>query len=263
METLGSKEIWHVRGMTLPGSHIGLSPIAYAAMVIGVDISARKFSKDFFDGSSLPKATVTSDQAIDQAQAQTIKDRIIASMSTRDPIVLGAGLKFTPLQVKPEESQFLESQNANVSQIARYFGVPPEMVGGTGSSSMTYANVEQRSIDFLTYTLSPWLKRLEDSLVALVPGTQTILFDLDPLLRTDAKTTAEVDNMRIAGKIKSPTEIRSEINLPQMTPEQKIEVNLVPITVTPLGGMKGLPELATPGGDPADVPDNAQDGSTT
>jgi phage portal protein BeeE len=73
-------------------------------------------------------------------------------------------VKYTPIQVSPEESQFLATQQANVAQVARYFWIPPEMVGGSGGNSMTYANVEQRSLDFLTYAVSFWLKRIEDAM---------------------------------------------------------------------------------------------------
>jgi HK97 family phage portal protein len=231
-------EIWHCKGLTLPGGLCGLSPVAYAASTIGVDVGARNFADNFFSDTQIPKAVLESDQQIDQTQALTIKDRVKASMQNRDPMVLGAGLKFVPLAIKPEESQFLQTQQFSASQICKFFNVPPEMVGAESSNSMTYANVEQRSIDFLTYCVSFWLKRIEDSMYGLLEGTSFVRFDVAALLRTDAETTAAVHIQQIAAKVRTPTEVRAEMNLLPMTQEQKDEVNLVPLITNVIGGSK-------------------------
>lgn len=239
--TLPRSMVWHLRGLTLPGSFEGMSPIAYAAATIGLDMAARDFAGGYFSESGMPKAVITHEAVINQAEATVIKDRVLTALNGREPLVMGGGVKFTPISIKPEESQFLETQNASVAQISRYFGVPPEMVGGSGSSSMTYANVEQRSIDFLTFSVQFWLKRIEDSCATLLPSTQITKFDVRPLLRTSAEDAAKVDNMRVAGKIMTPDEIRARYNLPPLTPEQIKLLDLVPMIATPLGGMKGLP----------------------
>lgn len=234
-------QIFHVRGMTIPGMFEGLSPIAYAKATIGLDASARAFAAGYFDDSGMPKAVITAERPINQSEAQIVKERVLSALNGREPLVVGGGVKFTPIQIKPDESMFLETQNADVAQIARYFGVPPEMVGGSGGSSMTYANVEQRSLDFLTFSIQFWLKRIEDAVATLLPRTQLTRFDTANLLRTSAEDSAKVDNMRVAGKIMTPDEIRAKYNLPPLTPEQIKILDLVPMVATPLGGMKGLP----------------------
>lgn len=268
-------DIWHCKGLTLPGGLCGLSPVAYAASTIGVDVGARNFADNFFSDTQIPKAVLESDQQIDQTQALTIKDRVKAAMQNRDPMVLGAGLKFVPLAIKPEESQFLQTQQFSASQICKFFNVPPEMVGAESSNSMTYANVEQRSIDFLTYCVSFWLKRIEDSMYGLLEGTSFVRFDVSALLRTDAETTAAVHIQQIAAKVKTPTEVRAEMNLLPMTEEQKKEVNLVPLITNVIGGSKlGVkvntsveaaqnPTDANPGnpGKPAKVPKGSDQNS--
>ena len=247
-------DMWHVRGMTMPGSKVGLSPISYAAATIGVDLSSRSFAQDFFQGGGIPKAVVKTDQLVNQEQARTIKERLLASTRTREPIVLGQGLDYKTISVNPEESQFLATQQANVAQIARYFGIPPEMVGGSGGNSLTYANVEQRQLDFLTLGVSFWLKRLEDAIFGLLPQPQYARFNATALLRTDARTQAEVDNMQLAGKTRVPSELRQRDGLPPMTEAQKAEADMVPLTITPMGGAKALPALKAPPGPVAAVP---------
>ena len=239
-------DMWHVRAMTLPGLKVGLSPIQYAAVAIGVDLASRKFAKDFFDGGGVPKATLTTAMDIDQDQAQAAKDRLRAATTNREPAVFGNGITYTAISVKPEESQFLETQQANISEIARVFGVPAEMVGGKVGSSMTYSNVEQRSIDFLTYGVSMWLRRIEDAFFPLLPQQQFVQFDTSALLRTDAETQAKVRVTYVAGKVMPPSRILREMNEPPLTDAEKQELELVPLTVTPTGMPKALPNPGTP-----------------
>src|SRR5581483_5381358 len=96
--------IWHVRGMTLPGKKLGLSPIEYAAEAIGVDLASRKFASDFFSGGGIPKAVLESDMDITQEQARTLKDRLMAATRNREPVALGSGVKYNQISVKPNES---------------------------------------------------------------------------------------------------------------------------------------------------------------
>jgi HK97 family phage portal protein len=105
--------------------------------------------------------------------------------------VLGDGIKFKQVSVAPEESQFLETQRFTVQQICRLYGVPPEMIGSESGNSLTYANVEQRSLAFLTYCINPWLVRIETALTDLVPRGQFVKFNAGVLLRTDLKTRYE------------------------------------------------------------------------
>jgi HK97 family phage portal protein len=248
-------DMWHVRGLTLPGSKVGLSPIQYAAMAVGVDLASRKFAKDFFDGGGVPKSTLSSDHDLTMEQAQTAKERLMAATRNREPAVFGSGITYQAISVKPEESQFLETQAANISEIARIFGVPSEMVGGKVGSSMTYSNVEQRSIDFLTYSVSMWLRRIEDAFFSLLPQPQYVQFDTTALLRTDAETQAKVDAIQVASKILPPSRILHRRGEPPLTESEKEELELVPLTVTPTGMPKALPNPATPetSDDTADV----------
>jgi len=255
-----TKDIWHIRGLTLPGSKVGLSPIAYAARTIGLDLAAQQFGLDFLNGAGNPKAVMESDQAITQDQATTIKDRFMEASRGRAPAVLGAGLKYMAIQVKPEESQFLATQHANIGDIARYFSIPAEMVGGPAGGGMTYTNREQRALDFLTFTVAFWMRRIEDAVSVFLPANVYTKFNAAVLLRTDAETQAKIHVQQLAGKTRTPTEIRAVDNLPPMTPDQQIEADMVPLTITPLGSAKALPGIKAPPGPAAALPKDDQQG---
>lgn len=244
-------EVWHIRGMTLPGGLWGMSPIAYGALQMGVELSAAKFAKDFFDGGGIPKAVLETDMQIDQTQAQTLKERIMAATRNREPVALGSGVKYTPISVKPDESQFVATLQNAVATVARFFHMPPEMIGGSsGSGSLTYANREQRAIDFATYTIGPWLARLEASYFDLLPRPQFISFNENALLRMDAETQAKVDVTLIAGKVMPPSRVLKRRNEPPLTDEEKQELELVPLSVTPNGTPRATTKGAAPNVDP-------------
>lgn len=241
-------QIWHMPGLlTLPGKRVGLSPVAYAAETIGLDRAARKFAMDFFSNGGMPISTLTSDMPINQEQATTLKQRFLAATRNREPIALGSGVTFAAHGVKPDESQFLETQQTNIARIAQFFGVPAEMVGGKTGSSLTYNTVEMNNQTFLDQAIRPWLKRIEDAFSLLLPSTQMAQFDISQLLRTDAESQAKVDAIDIAAKIVAPSEKRTNRGLPPLTEPQKEELELIPLTINIGTGLpKALPNPPTP-----------------
>jgi HK97 family phage portal protein len=88
------------------------------------------------------------------------------------------------LAVSPTDAQWIEQQRFTVADVARVFGVAPEMIGGEAGGSLTYANVEGRALDFLRYSVNPWLVRLETGLATLLPRGQTVKFNAGGLLRS-------------------------------------------------------------------------------
>jgi HK97 family phage portal protein len=240
-ELIDPESLWHLAGLSMPGSRIGMSPIAYGAATLGIDLASRRFAKEFFEGGGIPKAVLASDLPISADQAHTVKQRFMAQFRAREPVVLGAGLTYTQIAVNPEESQFLATMNANVAQVARFFGIPSDMIDGPSGTGMTYGNREQRSLDYLTYSVGPWLKRIEDSLFPLFVKPVFVRFDTAALLRSDAQTRATIHLQYMAAKVLAPSEVREDLTLPPMTEAQKTEAGLVPLDITPMGKFKPVP----------------------
>lgn len=249
--------MWHVRGLTLPGAKVGLSPVAAAADVIGLDQAARKFALDFFTAGGLPVSSLTSDMPINQEQATTLKERFRTATRDREPIALGQGVKLDMHGVKPDESQFLETQQTNIARIAQYFGVPAERVGGKTGSSLTYSTVEGNNQLLLDSGCRPWFKRIEDAFFPILPQPQFVRFDFSQLLRTDAESQAKIDAINIAAKIEPPSRVLTRRGEPPLTDAEKAELELIPLTINVGTGLpKSLPNPPTPATDD-DVPDEA------
>jgi HK97 family phage portal protein len=259
--TIMPEDMAHFRAFRMPGLDVGLSPIKFAATAINREAAIQAFSYGYFADAPSPKAVITSTEPIDAQQAEVLKKRILARLVGREPLVLGAGATYKPLSVSPEESQFLATQKLGVAEICRVFGVPPEMVAAEAGNSMTYSNVEQRGIDFLTYSIQPWLTKIENFISAMLPGGQHVRFDPSALLRTDIKSQMEATAIGIASKQVTPDEARAMRDMPPLTAAQKAILELVPLTVSPsgrptvqpLGSALPIAQLE-PGTQPAVVP---------
>ncbi|MEU0831291.1 phage portal protein [Streptomyces sp. NPDC005969] len=181
-------QLFHIPAYTLPGQILGLSPIAYFATTTDTGLLAQQFGHDWFANGSTPSAVLETDREISQDTAKILKSRFKEAAEGRDVVALGLGTKYRPISVPANESQFLETIKASANQIAAIYGVPPEKIGGETGGSLTYATVEQNSIDLLTWTLRPWLARLEEALSLLRPPAEDVRFNADAMLRTDTLT---------------------------------------------------------------------------
>jgi HK97 family phage portal protein len=209
--------VWHVKGFTLPGSLVGLSPVEYARQSIGLGLAVEKYGAGWFAGGAVPAGTFKNTEAtIDQDQADEIKGRLLAAIRKREPMVHGKDWTFTGIAVAPEESQFIETSKLNVAAIARVFGCPPEMIAAESGNSLTYSNVEQRSLDFLTYGVRPWLVRLETAIGALLPRSQFVRFNSGALLKATLRDRYEAHEVGIRAGFLTVNEARALEDLPPL-----------------------------------------------
>jgi HK97 family phage portal protein len=212
--------VFHVKAHTFPGQMEGLSPIAYARESIGLGLGAERYGARFFAGADLPIGFLETDQEVKQEVADVLRARWKAlgrgSWDGRDIAVLGNGAKFRPLAIAPEESQFIQTQKFNVATIARFYGVPPEMVAGETAGHEAYTSPEMRGTDFLTFTLRPWLHRIERAVSGLLPSTQQAKFNSGGFLRATLREQYEALNIGVAGGFVMPNEARAKLDLPPL-----------------------------------------------
>jgi HK97 family phage portal protein len=211
-------DVWHVRAYTFPGTVLGLSPVEYARQTIGLGLAAEKFGATFFGDGATPTGILYADRDPGPAAVKDLKAEWMAAHRNtpgpegfpqhgRSPAVL-AGVKFEPISVRPEESQFLGTLDANVNSIARLYGVPPEMIAGTTAGPLAYTSPEMRSLDLLTYTIRGWLVRLENAISALLPSNQYARFNAGGLVRVDLKSRYEAHEIALRAGFLTVNEVR-------------------------------------------------------
>lgn len=204
--------IWHHRINPVPGRVLGLSPVAMEALTIGLGISATRFGAQWFEDGAHPSGLLVSQSPLGQTQAQTAKQRFMDALrGTREPVVLGQGWKYQAIQIAPGESQFLETNQYTSAECCRIFGPAlAEVFGYEVGGSLTYANVQERSIDLLTYAVDPYLVRLERMLTALIAGPTYVKFNRGALLRTDLLTRFQAHAIALQNRFKVVNEVRAD-----------------------------------------------------
>lgn len=187
--TLRKDEVLHIPGLGFDGL-IGYSPIAMAKNAIGMSLATEEYGAAFFANGANPGGVLEHPGVI--KDIQRVKDSwnsaYQGSGNAHKVAVLEEGMKFQAIGIPPEQAQFLETRKFQINEIARIFRVPPHMVGDLEKSS--FSNIEQQSLEFVKYTLDPWVVRWEQSLQQslILPSEKTSLFikfNLDGLLRGD------------------------------------------------------------------------------
>jgi HK97 family phage portal protein len=170
-------DLFHCKAYPWPGQLEGLSPIGYARESIGLGLGAEKYGAKLFGDSAIPSGYLYSEQAVTEQKAAQVKAVWKqAHQGKRDTAVLG-GVKYQQVSIAPDEAQFIETQKFNVATICRIYGVPPEMMGGETAGHEAYTSPEMRGTDLLTWTLRPWLYRVERAVSRLLPSTQKARFN--------------------------------------------------------------------------------------
>lgn len=206
----------HIAGYTVPGRRLGLSPVGVLKQTLETGLYAAEFGRDWFESGSVPAAVLETQNPIQMPEAVSLKRRFQAAAKRREPVVLSNGLSYRPISVNADESQFLATLRLNATQIAAVYGIPPEMIGGESGNSLTYANVEQQTANFVTYTLRPWLVRIEQALSALLPRGTFLRFNADAIVRADLKTRYEAHAIAVNTGWLSLNEVREIEDLPPL-----------------------------------------------
>lgn len=186
--TLPAYQVLHIPGLGYDGL-IGYSPIAMARNAIGMSMAAEDFGATFFANGATPGGVLEHPGIVkDPERLRESWHAQFSGKNSHNIAVLEEGMTFKPMSIPPEEAQFLETRKFQIDEIARIFRVPPHMVGDLEKSS--FSNIEQQSLEFVKYTVGPWVARWEQSLsqALLLPSEKTrytIKYNLDGLLRGD------------------------------------------------------------------------------
>lgn len=234
-DVVPNADIMHVRGFTLPGSSEGMSPLSMARHAIGLGLAAQRFGGAWFRDGAAPSGQLVSDHPLTPAQATENQKMWIQSHGGRRlPAVLSGGMKYEPITITPEESQFLQTRAFSITEMAMLVGVPPYLIGDVQKSTSFGRGIEQQSIGFVTYNLRSWLTRIEKSMGLHIPRGQYVKLNVDALLRGDVKTRNEAHRIAIEGGWRNPDEVRALEDLPPI-PDGKGQMFRQPMNFTELG----------------------------
>lgn len=212
------RDVIHIRAMG--GSLLqGLSPIGAARQALGLAVAAEEYGAKLFGSGNLMAGILQTDQKLQEPDAERLKQRWKAKMhglaNAHDIAVLDSGAKWQQIGIPPEDSQFLQTREFAVTEVARLYGIPPHMLGQVEKSTSWGTGIEQQGLGFNIYTLRPWLSRIEATLSnELLPRGVNCRFNVTELLRGDIKTRYEAYQLGINSGFMSPADARDQEGLP-------------------------------------------------
>lgn len=195
----GPDDVIHVKALTVDGL-VGLSPVKQCRTALGLSEQLAQHAATFFENDARPAGVLHLNQfGAAEAQVEAIRTgwetKHKGTLNAHRIAVVTGEVDFTPISMPLDDAQFLEQRKLSATETARLFRVPPYMIGAESGASMTYSNVEQESLHFVTYGLRPHLVAIEQALSAdpdLFARNQYAEFLLDALLRADSATRADV-----------------------------------------------------------------------
>lgn len=277
--TLGKKQkvilrpsdVLHIPGLGFDGL-VGYSPIAMAKNAIGLAIATEEYGAKFFANGATPGGVLEHPGII--KDPQKIRDSWNAayqgSANAHKVVVLEEGMKYQSIGISPEQAQFLETRKFQINEIARIFRVPPHMVGDLEKSS--FSNIEQQSLEFVKYTLDPWVVRWEQAMtrVLLLDSEKPryfIKFNLEGLLRGDYQSRMNGYAIGRQNGWMSANDIRELENLDRIPAEEGGDLYLINGAMTKLadaGAFAGVAQTPNPqASDPREPPDESDETEET
>ncbi len=229
---LRRENILHIPGLGFDGL-IGYSPIAMAKNAVGLALATEDYGATFFANGANPGGVLEHPGVIKPEQADRLRESWqsqFGGANAHKVAVLEEGLKFHQMSIPPEQAQFLETRKFQINEIARIFRVPPHLVGDLEKSS--FSNIEQQSLEFVKYTLDPWVVRWEQSLqqALILPSEKAtifIKFNLDGLLRGDYQSRMQGYSTGIQNGFMSVNDVRGLEDMNLLTAEEGGDLHFV------------------------------------
>ena len=224
MVRLDPTDVLHVPGLGFDGL-VGYSPIAMAKNAIGLAIATEEYGSKFFSNGANPSGVLEHPGVLKNPDRvrDSWNETFGGSSNAHKVAVLEAGMHYTPISIAPEQAQFLETRKFQIDEIARIFRVPPHMIGDLDRS--TFSNIEQQSLEFVKYTLDPWVCRFEAAIkrALLSPDEKRryiVKFNVDGLLRGDYQSRMTGYSIGINNGFMCPNDARQLENM-DLIPEEK------------------------------------------
>ena len=236
---LSPGDVFHIPGLGFDGL-VGYSPIAMAKNAIGLAIAAEEYGSKFYANGAAPSGVLEHPGTIKDPSRvrESWQNTFGGSANSNKVAVLEEGMKYTPISISPNEAQFLETRKFQINEIARIFRVPPHMVGDLEKSS--FSNIEQQSLEFVKYTLDPWVIRWEQTIQRTLLSKEEkseyfVKFNVEGLLRGDYQSRMQGYATARQNGWMSANDIRELENL-DLIPEEDggnlylINGNMLPLT---------------------------------
>lgn len=239
MVTLPAYRVLHIHGFSIDGL-VGLNPIDYARESVALSLATQEYGAAFFGNGATPSGVLEHLGVLGETGRENLRDSMTEMHQGLNKahrlMILEEGMTYKQIGIPPDTAQYLETRKFQVTDIARFYRIPPHMIADLERS--TNNNIEHQGIEFVVHTIRPWLVRWEQTMLhkLFLPSERKkgfyIEFNVDGLLRGDYKSRQE--GLRIArdSGIITRNEWRAMENMNPLTEDQINDtwrpVNMVP-----------------------------------
>jgi HK97 family phage portal protein len=228
--TLRRDDVLHIPGLGFDGL-IGYSPVAMARNAIGMSVATENYGARFFANSARPSGVLEHPGLIkDHDRLRQSWQAQFSGSGQHSVAVLEENMKFHPISINPNDAQFLDTRKFQILEIARIFRIPPSFLGDLDRA--TFSNAEQLSLDFVKFTLTPWLSRFEQGMehCLLLPSERRDVFirhNVEGLLRGDYSSRMSGYAIGINNGIMSVNDVRSLENMDPISQEEGGDIHII------------------------------------
>jgi HK97 family phage portal protein len=225
--TLATSDILHIRGPMSDDGLTGQSVIAAARETFGEALAHQQYGSAFFANGAAMGGILTHPGKMTKEAKEAFRAALLEQYAGPDRahqlLLLEEGIKYEKVTISPEDAQFIEGRRFSVEEVARLFGVPVHMIGGA-RTGLTYSNSETEALNFLKFTLGPWLARIASAVnhTLIAPSERFQMYAEhlpDALLATDTQARYTAYGLAIDKGFMTVPEVRRRENLPALTQE--------------------------------------------
>lgn len=240
-------DVMHIRNLSYDGL-VGLSPIGLARQGISLALAAERFGARMFNRAPLIPGILESPEPLDDGPAKILQKRFEEGTSGpwnhwRVPVI-GGGATFKPINLPADDVQYLGVREFEVEEVARWYGLPPHLLGSLVKSTSWGTGIEQQNLQMLTFNADTWLCNVEQraTLELARPG-EYFKINRRALLRADTATRFMAYARAISNSWMSADDIR-ELEDMDPLPDGKGQEFYRPGNLVPVG----TPAKKQPGG---------------
>ena len=212
-------DILHFKGISQDGI-LGLSPITQNANAIGWGMALEEYGSKYFTNSAKLSGVLETDRALSEQAIDRLKNSFSNTynklQNAQSTAILEEGLSFKPITISPEQSQFLLSRIFSITEIARMFNIPTFMLQEHSKSS--FNNIESLSQSYVTYTLMPYIRRMESEMNRKLfktneKGRIFVEWNVNGLLRGNIKDRTDSYKTALTNGYMTINEVRRKENM--------------------------------------------------
>ena len=240
-EVYDSNDVLHFTGLTTDGIE-GLSPITQCKKAIGWGMAIEEYGNTFFKNGAKLSGVLSTDRSLSETAIDRLRQSFNNTYSqlsgSNQTAILEEGLTFKPVGISPDQAQFLASRTFSIEEVARIWNIPPHMLGDLSKSS--FNNIEMQSQEFVTFTLLPYLTRIENEMNLKLfrtsdVGKLFIKFNVGGLLRGNLKDRSEFYTKMINTGVYSINEVRALEDLNKIEDGDKHFMQMNMTTIEKIG----------------------------